>query len=54
MKIQTVGIDIGKTVFHLGAMGERGRVVATKRFSGTQLLAYTVNLSPPNRDGGLL
>ena len=46
MKIQTVGIDIGKTVFHLGAMDEHGKVVARKRFSRTQLLAYTVNLPP--------
>ena len=46
MKIQTVGIDIGKTVFHLGAMDERGKVVVRKRFSRTQLLAYTVNLPP--------
>ena len=46
MKIQTVGIDIGKTVFHLGAMDERGKVVVRKRFSRTQLLASTVNLPP--------
>src|SRR3954452_1691220 len=44
MRIHTVGIDIGKTVFHLVAMDEHGKVVAKKRFSRSQLLAYTANL----------
>ncbi len=44
MQIRTVGIDIGKTVFHLVAMDERGKVVAKKRFSRPQLVAYTANL----------
>jgi transposase len=44
MRIKTVGIDIGKTVFHLVAMDELGKIVAKKRFSRSQLLAYTANL----------
>ena len=44
MRIHTVGIDIGKTVFHLVAMDEYGKVVAKKRFSRNQLLTYTANL----------
>jgi transposase len=44
MQIRTVGIDIGKTVFHLIAMDERGKVVAKKRFSRSQLVAYTANI----------
>lgn len=44
MQIRAVGIDLGKTVFHLVAMNEHGKVVVRKRFSRTQLLTYTANL----------
>lgn len=44
MQIRTVGIDIGKTVFHLIAMDERGNVVSKERFSRSQLVAFTANL----------
>jgi transposase len=44
MQTRTVGVDIGKTVFHLVAMDERGKIVVKKRFSRSQLLAYTANL----------
>jgi transposase len=44
MQIRAVGIDLGKTVFHLAAMNEHGKVVVRKRFSRTQLLTYTANL----------
>jgi transposase len=44
MRIKTVGIDIGKTVFHLVAMDELEKIVAKKRFSRSQRLAYTANL----------
>jgi transposase len=43
MQIRAVGIDLGKTVFHLVAMNEHGKVVVRKRFSRTQLLTYTAN-----------
>ena len=44
MRIRAVGIDLGKTVFHLVVMNEHGKVVVRKRFSRTQLLTYTANL----------
>lgn len=44
MEIRTVGIDLGKSVFHLVGLDERGNVVAKKRFSRSQLLSYTANL----------
>jgi transposase len=44
MHIASVGIDLGKTTFHLVALDEHGRVVIKKKFSRQQLLAYTGNL----------
>lgn len=44
MQIRAIGIDLGKTVFHLAAMNEHGKVVVRKSFSRTQLLTYTANL----------
>ena len=44
MNIGSVGIDLGKSTFHLVALDERGKVVVRKKFSRKQLLAYTVNL----------
>jgi len=46
MEIRTVGIDLGKSVFHLVGLDQRGNIVAKKHFSRTQLLAYTANLPP--------
>jgi len=46
MHIASIGIDLGKTTFHLVALGERSKVLARKKFSRTQLLAHTANLSP--------
>ena len=43
MKIHTIGIDLGKTNFHLVGLNERGEVVVRKRFSRTQLLRFTAN-----------
>lgn len=45
MNIASVGIDLGKTTFHLVALDDRGKVVVRKKFSRKQLLAYTANLS---------
>jgi transposase len=39
-----LGIDLGKTVFHLVGLDSTGRVVIRKRCSRTQLLAFTANL----------
>ena len=44
MRIASVGIDLGKTTFHLVALGERNKVLIRKKFSRSQLLAYTAKL----------
>jgi transposase len=44
MDITSIGIDLGKTTFHLVALDEHGKVVIRKKFSRKQLLAYTANL----------
>jgi transposase len=44
MLIQTVGIDIAKSVFHLVALDGKGTVMVKKKFSRPQLLVYTANL----------
>jgi transposase len=43
MNIHTIGIDLGKTSFHLVGLSERGEVVVRKKFSRTQLLRFTAN-----------
>jgi transposase len=45
MHIASIGIDLGKTNFHLVALGERNKVLVRKKFSRAQLLVYTANLS---------
>jgi len=45
MHITSIGIDLGKTTFHLVALGERNKILVRKKFSRSQLLAYTANLS---------
>src|SRR6267378_406701 len=44
MKLQVLGIDLGKTVFHWVGLDSAGRTVIRKRCSRTQLLAFTANL----------
>ena len=46
MQIKSIGIDLGKTTFHLVALGTRSQVVIRKKFSRSQLLVYTANLPP--------
>src|ERR1700681_1318657 len=43
MKIHTIGIDLGKTKFHIVGLNERGEVVVRKQFSRAQLLRFTAN-----------
>jgi transposase len=43
MNIHTIGIDLGKTSFHVVGLNERGEVVVRKRFSRGQLLRFTAN-----------
>jgi transposase len=45
MKIHTIGIDLGKTSFHVVGLSERGEVVVRKRFARKQLLRFTANRS---------
>src|ERR1700681_3298414 len=44
MKLHVLGIDLGKTVFHLVGLDSAGRAVIRKKCSRTQLLAFTANL----------
>src|SRR6202042_3533886 len=44
MQIHSVGIDLGKTTFHLVALGAAGKVLLKKKFTQRQLLAYTANM----------
>jgi transposase len=46
MCISSIGIDLGKTTFHLIALDDHGKIVIRKKFSRKQLLAYTANLQP--------
>src|ERR1700758_937369 len=43
MELHTIGIDLGKTVFHLVGLNGRGEVVVRKKFSRLQLLRFTAN-----------
>jgi len=44
MQIKSIGIDLGKTTFHLVVLGAQSQVVMRKKFSRQQLLHYTANL----------
>ena len=44
MEIDTIGIDLGKTVFHLVGLNMAGEVMVRRKFSRTQLLRFTANL----------
>jgi transposase len=44
VQIHSVGIDLGKTTFHLVALGAAGKVLVRKKFTRNQLLAYTANM----------
>jgi transposase len=44
MEIRSIGIDLGKTTFHLVALGRRGEVLVHRKFTQKQLLTYTANL----------
>jgi hypothetical protein len=45
MKIASIGIDIGKTTFHLVALDEHGSIVIRRKFSRKALLAYSAKLT---------
>jgi transposase len=44
MQIRSVGIDLGKTTFHLVALGDNGEVLLKKKFAQKQLIKFTANL----------
>ena len=44
MQIRSVGIDLGKTTFHLVALGYNGKVLLKKKFTQKQLIAFTANM----------
>ena len=44
MSIRTVGIDLGKTVFHLIGMDDNGNIVLRKRMSRAQLIVHMANI----------
>lgn len=44
MEIDTVGIDLGKSVFHLVGLSATGETVVRKKFSRAQLLRFMSNL----------
>jgi transposase len=43
MEISTIGIDLGKTTFHVIGLNARGEIVLRKKFSRKQLLVFTAN-----------
>ena len=40
MHIAEIGIDLGKTAFHLVALGERNKVLVRKKFSRAAAVLY--------------
>jgi transposase len=44
MQIRSVGIDLGKTTFHLVALGDNGKVLLKKKFTQKQLVTFTANM----------
>ena len=46
MNARSIGIDLGKTTFHLVALGDRGKTLLKKKLSRKGLLALTANLPP--------
>jgi transposase len=44
MQVHSIGIDLGKTTFHLVALGTAGKVLVRKKFNRKQLLAYSPNM----------
>jgi len=44
MEIRSVGIDLGKTSFHLVALGDKGKVLLKKKFTQKQLITFTANM----------
>ena len=56
MQIRSVGIDLGKTTFHLVALSAAGKVLLRKKFTQKQLITFTAKMQtsliarPPRQD----
>ena len=46
MNIRSIGIDLGKTTFHLVALGDRGKILLKKKLSRKQWIARTCDSFP--------
>jgi transposase len=44
MEMRVIGIDLGKSVFHLVGMDQHGKVVARKRLSRSQMMVFTAKI----------
>jgi transposase len=44
MQIRSVGIDLGKTTFHVVALSAAGKVLLRKKFTQKQLITFTANI----------
>jgi len=44
MKLHVLGIDLGKTVFHLVGLASTGMVVIRRKYSRRHLLTFTATL----------
>jgi transposase len=44
MQIRSVGIDLGKTTFHLVALSAAGKVLFRKKFTQKQLITFSANM----------
>jgi len=44
MQLHSVGIDLGKTTFHVVALNAAGKVLLRKKFTQKQLITFTANM----------
>ena len=44
MQIRSVGIDLGKTTFHLVALGDNGKLLLKKKFTQKLLITFIANM----------
>ena len=54
MQIQSVGIDLGKTSFHLVALGAAGKVLVRKKFTEAVASLHREHTDLSDRAGGVL
>ena len=54
MQIHSVGIDLGKTTFHLVALSAAGKVLLRRKFTQKQLITFTANMQIMKLPGSTL